>query len=96
MELNTKQASVDLSSPSGKMSKRARQAAERRLFTELFGDCECLKPKGPKQPTEVERLRSHATQLLELAERGMHPRSYRKKANEMFALADELEEKLKE
>ena len=80
-----------LLSPSGKMSKRARKAAEKRLFEKLFPRDEF--PNGipvnqlPKQPTKKERLLRQATELRELASRGMKPRAYAKKADELEAQA---------
>lgn len=83
---NTMSEAIALSSPSGRMSKRAKEAATQRLALALFG------PKGlqrgePKQPTEVERLERKIEEFRSLASRGMQPRKFTR-------LANELEEKL--
>lgn len=79
-----------LLSPSGHMSKRARKAAlareTRKLFPEGFNAA--VAPQLPEQPSERERLLRQATELRELAARGMHKRSYLKKALELEALAE--------
>ncbi len=76
-------------SPSGHVSKRSREAALERVRRELFGDGLAY-PTAP-QPTEAESLRRQAAELRELADRGMRPRAYRKKAGELEALADECD-----
>lgn len=81
---------IALTSPSGKMSKRARKAAEKRLHEMLFPDGLQLGTL-PKQPTEAERLRRQAIELRGLANRGMKPRAYKKQAEELEAQADKLE-----
>ena len=78
-----------LLSPSGRMSKRAREAAMKREAKILFAGID-LNPPVP-QPTEAERLRRWATELRALAERGMKPRAYAKKAAELEARAEQLE-----
>jgi len=75
-------------SPSGKVSKRARQAAQERTRRELLGDG--LAFPACQQPTEAERLRRQAAQLRTLADRGMKPRAYRRKADELERMADRL------
>ncbi len=75
-----------LASPSGKMSKRARLAAEKRFDKALFGENGLPWPK-PEQPTEYESLMQWAKTLRELAERGMKPRAYLKKAKELESKA---------
>ena len=74
---------IALSSPSGRMSKRARKAAEHRLFVALFGDGECLRPQLPVQPSECERLLEQAKKLRELAARGMCVRKYLREAERL-------------
>lgn len=60
----------------------------KRLAVELFGDY--VEPQPP-QPTESERLRRTAAQLRELANKGMKPRAYAKKAAEWEREAERLE-----
>lgn len=85
---DTMSDAIALSSPSGRMSKRAREAAQRRLAVALFG------PNGeafkPAEPTERERIEAKATalersaaNLRALAERGMKVRAYPKQAARM-------------
>ena len=80
---------IALSSPSGRMSKRARKAADERLRLALFG------PDGlqrvAQQPSMAESLRRQAAQLQSLAAKGMKPRAYRKEAARLEQEADELE-----
>jgi hypothetical protein len=84
---------IALSSPSGRMSKRARKAAEERLSIELFGTPKVTLAnlKGPlpqqTQAQKRERLLQRAAELRELAGRGMHPRSYVKEAEKLEAEA---------
>lgn len=78
------------SSPSGKVSRRAREVAQERLRQELFGDGLPF-PTCPQQ-TEAECLRREAADLRELAARGMKPRAHRKRAAELEQQADLLEE----
>ena len=76
-------------SPSGKISKRARQAAIQREAEILFADVDLNPPV--KQPTEAERLRRQASQLLDLANRGMKPIAYKRLAAELIKQAETLE-----
>lgn len=87
---DTMSDAIALSSPSGRMSKRARQAAESRLHLALFG------PAGlQRDPPEPQRtpasLRSYAATLRDLADRGMRPRVHRKLAAEIDAQAAAME-----
>ena len=75
------------------MSKRAKKAAEERLRVMLFGEKGLQRPEIP-QPSEIESLRRQANELRELANRGMKPKSHTKKANELEARANELEQQL--
>lgn len=77
---------IALSSPSGRMSKRSRKLAEDRLRESLFGPNGLPEPFVP-QPSERERLLRQAAQLRDLASRGMKPRAYLKKAQELEAKA---------
>lgn len=74
---------IALSSPSGRMSKRARKAAMERLFVELFGDGECLRPQLPAQLSEREKMLAQAKRLRELAARGMSVRKYLREAERL-------------
>lgn len=73
----------------GRMSKRSRDAAMKRLRNQLFGDG-CLNPKVT-QPNRREHLLRQAGELRELAARGMSPRSYLKRAIELEKEADNAE-----
>ncbi len=75
-------------SPSGRVSKRARKAAQEQTRRELFGDG--LPYPTCKQPTERERLLRHAARLRDLAERGMSPRAFIKDAEMLEKKAADL------
>jgi hypothetical protein len=81
---------IALSSPGGRMSKRARAAADKRLHDEFFPDG-IPGPAAPPQPTKAWRLRRAAEQLYELAARGVKPRAYRKQAEAFLRQAEALE-----
>ena len=68
-----------LLSPSGHMSKRAREAALEREARRIFEGVN-LQPRTP-QPTEASRLRHYAAELRALADRGMNTRKYRRLAD---------------
>jgi len=87
--LDTLSEAIGLSSPSGRMSKKAKEKANKRLCVALFGEKGLELPKT-KQPSEKERLLRQAKQLRELAERGMKPRAYKKKAEELEIEASKL------
>lgn len=80
---------IALSSPSGRMSKRALVAAQKKLSLDLFGPNGLERPKC-KQPTEKESLLRHAAQLRDLAARGMRPRAFTKDAAMLEAKASLL------
>ena len=61
----------------------------KREAERLFSGVDLLPPTA--QPTEPERLRSHAARLRELAARGMSPRKFTKEAAAAEQLASELE-----
>lgn len=84
---NTMSDAIALSSPSGRMSKRARAAAERKLAQDLFGGYE--RPKPP-QPSRREVLLRNAAMWRDLAARGMRPRKFKKMAEEAEAEAAAL------
>lgn len=79
--LDTMGEAISLSSPSGRMSKRAQKAARARLSLALFGPEGMPAPKGPEVP-EKERLLQQARELRELADRGMCRVKYRKEARD--------------
>lgn len=71
-------------SPSGRVSKRAREAALKREMARLF---EGVDTSPVAQPSERERLLQKARELRELAARGMKPRAYAKEAARLESLA---------
>lgn len=79
-------------SPSGWVSKRARQAALNRAAAELFAEWGGHLPKPEAPPTDlIVQLKLQAAELRQLAARGMKPRAYLKKAIELEAEADRLD-----
>jgi hypothetical protein len=80
-----------LLSPSGRMSKRARKAATDREVARLFAGCGPLKGEGPPPRSEAQYMWDTAAQLLELADRGMSTRKYRREAERLLARAALLE-----
>jgi hypothetical protein len=91
--LDTMSDAIALSSPSGRMSKRARKAAEDRLRQSLFGDSSCTREDiqgTAPQPSERNKLLAQAGRLRELASRGMCVRKYTKEADRLEALAKEM------
>ena len=80
---------IALSSPSGHMSKRARQAAMRRLAHELFADMEKPQIIEATPAEKCARLQQRATELRALAARGMRPRAFLKEAKRLELLAAE-------
>ena len=81
-----------LSSPSGRMSKAARDRAEKRLREELFPDGVSA-PKSPRQvPKQRARiLRDKAADLRHLAAMGMRPRVHTRAAEKLEREADSLD-----
>jgi len=82
---------IALSSPSGKISKRAKQAAEQRLGEKLFGK-EGLQRTQPEQPAPAEAAARKAKELRDLAARGMKPKAYAKEAARLEAEAAKPQE----
>jgi len=80
------------SSPSGRMSKRARKAAQERLRRELFGPDGLAYPKCPEPTIERRReiLLERAAFLRHLADGGMRPRAHRREAAKLEAEAEQL------
>lgn len=87
---DTMSDAIALSSPSGRMSERARTAATERLAKELFGERGLPAPKGPEE-SETDYLRRNAKQLRELADRGTKPQAHIAEAQRLEAQADALE-----
>ncbi len=77
-------------SPSGRVSKRARNAALERTRRELFGDG--LAFPFCKQPTKRESLLRQARNLRALAARGMSTRALNKQAAALEKQAAEIVE----
>jgi hypothetical protein len=89
--LDTLSDAIALGSPSGSMSKRAREAAQKRLGEKLFGKGGLQKPvRVTNKKEQAEGLLRHAKLLRELAERGMNPRSGPKQAAKLEADAEKL------
>src|SRR5271169_1558398 len=82
--LDTMSDAIALSSPSGRMSKRARKAAEARLGAALFPPGSWENPPLRKSP---EHHRAYARTLRELAAHGMRPRVHIREAERLEALA---------
>lgn len=87
-DLSTMTEAIALTSPSGRMSKRARKAAEERIRRELFGDG--LPHPQVKQPSKKESLLHQAKVLREFA--ALHPRKYIKEAERLEALAATMDD----
>ena len=86
---DTMAEAIALSSPSGRMSGRARKAAEKRLHLTLFGP-DGLQP-GPLPVRTASDLRQRAADLRTLADRGMKPRVHRREADKLDREADSME-----
>ena len=77
---DTMSEAIAMSSPDGRMSKRARDAAQKRLGEALFGPGGLRRPGLPPQPSRRESLLRDAKQFRELAARGFKPRKMIKQA----------------
>lgn len=86
---DTMSEAIAISSPNGRMSKRAHKAAMERLSLALFGP-NGLQQDATPQPTEAERLLAHAKRLRELADAGMSTRKFRREADKAETRAKEL------
>ena len=69
-----------LASPSGRISKRALKAAQKRIHDQLFPAGYWEEINRRPQPSKAEKLLQAARQLRELAERGMNTTKYLKQA----------------
>jgi hypothetical protein len=80
-------------SPSGRVSKRAREAANKRLADELFGPNSGFAGWGPPPPTEAEAKAAKRTSLLRHAAllRDFAARGYRVKYHTKHAEIAEAE-----
>jgi hypothetical protein len=83
--LDTMSEAIALSSPSGRLSRRTRRAAVERLRRALFSGVDVR--GSVAQPSARTALVRHAAELRALAARGMKPRAYVKRAEELEALA---------
>jgi hypothetical protein len=86
---DTMSEAIALSSPSGRMSKRARDAANKRLSLALFGPGGLQRPAVP-QPSEQERDLARATMLRDLANRGMSRGRFHREADKLEAKWKEI------
>ena len=81
-------------SPSGSVSKSTQKKAIDKVAKTLFPEGIWDKPKptaSQANANEVAKLRRQAAELRGLAQRGMNPRSYAKKADKLDKDADALE-----
>lgn len=88
---NTMSDAIALSSPNGRMSKRAREAAQKRLGEALFGKGGLIPYALPPQPSKATRMREQAARLRDLASRGMSVRRFTKESARLEIEADELD-----
>lgn len=77
---DTMSDAIAIASPNGRMSKRAKDDAQKRLGEALFGPGGLQRPGLPPQPSEAERLAREAAQCREHAARGLRPRANIKQA----------------
>jgi hypothetical protein len=82
---------IAFASPSGRMSKRAKEAAQERIRVALFGPNGLQRPGLPHQPSKAESLRREAARCRDLAARGMRPRAFIKQAERCEREAAALE-----
>lgn len=88
---DTMSDAIAIASPNGRMSKAALARAQARLGEALFG-AEGLQQAEPKQEERKAALLRQATELRDLADRGMRPRAHRNQAARLEAEAANLEE----
>ncbi len=88
-DADTMSMAIEMSSPSGQMSKRAHKAATKRLAFALWGVEGMPKPTC-KQPTKYEVLMRQAKEFRELASHGMHPKLYIKQAELHETMAETI------
>jgi hypothetical protein len=83
---DTMSDAIALSSPNGRMSKRAKEEAVKRLHKALFGEGG-LQPEPVEQPSERELL-AQVARLRDLAARGMNTKKFTKEADRLEAMAN--------
>ena len=86
---DTMSDAIALSSPSGRMSKRARSAAQKRLSVALFGENGLTRSPYPTVDRK-EYLLHRAKYLRELAACGMSRRAFTREADQLEAEARSL------
>ena len=86
---DTMSDAIAASSPSGKTSRRAKDAARKRLSVALFGSDGLPEPSCP-QPTEREYLLRKARAFRAMAAIGMRVRKYTKEADRLEQEAERL------
>lgn len=79
---DTMSEAIAQSSPSGRMSARAKDAALKRLSTQLFGEGG-LQKAAPAQESEAANMLRNAKQLRQLAAGGMSVKKFTKQADLM-------------
>lgn len=79
---DTMSDAMAMSSPSGRMSKRATKAAEQRLSRALFGPLGLQRPTQ-QQASEIERDLRQAHELRKWATLGVQPRKHLKEAERL-------------
>lgn len=70
---------ISMSSPSGRVSKRSKEASLKRLSTSLFGEGG-LQKAPVQQPSEKESDMRRAAYLRDMASRGMSTKRFNKEA----------------
>ena len=87
---------IAIASPNGRMSKRAKDAAIKRLGLALFGTGSEMFTHEPTpdeaRASDVLRLRRSAANLRDLAARGMSTRKFTREADRLEAEAAALEQ----
>jgi hypothetical protein len=83
---DTMSMAIGMSSPNGRMSKRAQEAARKEISLALFGEGG-LQRARPPQPSRKDCLLREAANLRDLAARGMKVRAFTKEANRLEAEA---------
>ena len=86
--LDTMSDAIALSSPSGRMSRRAMRTAQERLRRDLFGDG--LPMPNCEQETHRQYLTRWIGEYTAYAERGFRPRARRKAAARLQSELDAL------
>lgn len=77
---DTMSDAISLSSPNGRMSKRAKLAMQEALRVKLFGQ-EGLQRTPTPQPDKAQKLRWRIRDLRAMAARGMSVRAFTKEAD---------------